>query len=390
MIHEQQSLPTHATPRSHAPAASAVDESLHLAMVAWMVAGIQTHYQNVRPVAEQTADVSVIPIEIRPWKPDGVIERLPVLPQRLRSTMRTFERTLPLYRVGSMNVVWTQSLVPLAPFLFTRAALSRIPVVFDADSTPRLLASFGAQYAEQVSGPTLKRRIVDGVLAAAARRCAAIVCWSSWAARSFVDDYAVPEDHIHVIPPGVDVNTWARPTDVERRGPTTRLLFVGADFERKGGDLLLDIWRRHFRERSELHLVTRAAVAPEPGLFIYRDLMPNDPGLLKLYHTCDALVLPTRGDCFSLASIEAMAASLPVITTAVGGIPEILRDGVTGYLIPPNDGAALYSALASLIEDDERAATMGRAGREVAVQRFDAARNAQQLIALLRSAAAHV
>lgn len=365
-----------------------VNSRLYVAMVAWMVAGIRTHYENVRPVIASAADVELCPVEVHPWRHEGAIERLPLLPTRLKSTARAFTGTAPLFTLAHpLDVIWTQTLTPLAPFLLTRAAAGHIPVVYDADSTPRLLASFGAQYAEQVAGPSFKRRAVDALHGIVARRCARVVCWSEWAARSFERDYGVVRERISIIPPGVDVTLWAPSATTRPPAQPVRLLFVGGDFTRKGGDLLLDVWRRHLAERCELHLVTHDAVPAQPGVHVYHDFGPNDPALRHLYHTCHALVLPTRGDCFSLASIEAMAAGLPVVATRVGGIAEIIEDGVTGQLIAPNDGAALRAAIALLVDDPDARERMGNAGRAAAAARFDARSNAQRLLNLLRDVA---
>jgi glycosyltransferase involved in cell wall biosynthesis len=63
------------------------------------------------------------------------------------------------------------------------------------------------------------------------------------------------------------------------------------------------------------------------------------------------------------AILEAMSAGLPVVATRVGGIPRLVRDGVTGLLIPPGDDHALTDALRTLLRDPERAREMGKAGR---------------------------
>ncbi|HLJ80389.1 MAG TPA: glycosyltransferase family 4 protein [Ktedonobacterales bacterium] len=363
------------------------ERPLRLSMVAWIVAGIRTHYENVVRVARETPDVVLTPVEIDPWHDDGRIEKLSILPKRARGSLRTYLSTVPLYRQPLPDVVWTQTITPITPYLATRARWRRVPVVCDADSTPHLLASFGEHYADQVAGPPTKRRMVDAVFGAGARSCARVVCWSEWAARSFVDVYGVRREQIRILPPGVDVIAWERPNGERVESERVRLLFVGADFVRKGGDLLLDVWRGHFRESCDLHLVTREPIAEEPGLYVHSNLTPNDPRLLGLYHTSDALVLPTRSDCFSLASIEALAAGLPVITTPVGGIPEIIADGVTGLLVRPDDGEALRAAIEALTADASRRERMGMAGRMVAVGRFSAERNAGRLLDLLREAA---
>ena len=128
---------------------------------------------------------------------------------------------------------------------------------------------------------------------------------------------------------------------LERRrvpGEPVRLLFVGGDFARKGGDLLLEVFEQQFAGMCELHLVTRSEIRPRPGVRIYNDLSPMIRAFAHSYAAADIFVLPTVADCFSLASLEAMASGLPVISTAVGGIPEIIAHGKSGYVINPRDG----------------------------------------------------
>lgn len=216
-----------------------------------------------------------------------------------------------------------------------------------------------------------------------ARLC---VGWSNWARRSFVTDYGVPEDRTRVVAPGVDLTLWRLPT----RNSTTglpRLLFVGGDFERKGGKLLLEVYRQHFRNRCELDLVTRENVPEEPGVRVHRGLTAGSAPLLELYRNASVFVLPTHGDCFSIASIEAMAVGLPVVVTSVGGISDIVEQDRSGFLIEPRDGASLRGALEALVGDAGKRAAFGARGRELVEQRFDAEKTAQRLLELMSEAA---
>jgi glycosyltransferase involved in cell wall biosynthesis len=95
-------------------------------------------------------------------------------------------------------------------------------------------------------------------------------------------------------------------------------------------------------------------------------------------------VLPTLADCFGVASIEAMATGLPVITTTVGGVPDIVEDGQHGFLIAPQDDAALATGLDRLLADAALRQTMGERARARVLERFDARKNAEQLIALMK------
>jgi glycosyltransferase involved in cell wall biosynthesis len=164
-----------------------------------------------------------------------------------------------------------------------------------------------------------------------------------------------------------------------------KILFVGGDFERKGGRLLLD-WFAHdpVARRCELHIVTREDVAAADRVFVYRDLPNNGDQLRQLARSCDIFALPTYADCHSLASLEAMASGLPVIATNVGGIPEIVVEGVTGYVIEPGDAHALGDRLRALIEDGDARARMSAAARVRAERSFDARTNVGLVVAQLR------
>jgi glycosyltransferase involved in cell wall biosynthesis len=91
----------------------------------------------------------------------------------------------------------------------------------------------------------------------------------------------------------------------------------------------------------------------------------------SLYRSSAMLVLPSVcEEPFGMPLVEAMASGLPVVATRVGGIPEVVEDGVTGLLVPPEDPVALAEAIARLLDDREYAAALGAAGRRRAEERF--------------------
>jgi glycosyltransferase involved in cell wall biosynthesis len=81
-------------------------------------------------------------------------------------------------------------------------------------------------------------------------------------------------------------------------------------------------------------------------------------------------VLPSRSEGFSNAIIEAMAVSLPVVATNVGGNAEAVKDGFTGFLVPPDDPAALAAAISRLLSDPSQAKAMGAAGKAIVAENF--------------------
>jgi glycosyltransferase involved in cell wall biosynthesis len=100
------------------------------------------------------------------------------------------------------------------------------------------------------------------------------------------------------------------------------------------------------------------------------------------------LLLPSREEPFGRALIEAMALEVPVVATSVGGPPEIVEDGREGYLVAPDDPAAWASAVRRIVEHPERAAAMGRAGREHARRDFGPEPHARAIVDVYRRVAA--
>ncbi len=110
------------------------------------------------------------------------------------------------------------------------------------------------------------------------------------------------------------------------------------------------------------------------------------PEVVKLYRRASVFVLPCvvadDGDRDGIPNVilEAMAMGLPVVSTPVSGIPEVVRDGATGLLVPPADAAALADAIATLIADPERGRRLGRAGHRFVDSNFEIAKNADRLL----------
>jgi glycosyltransferase involved in cell wall biosynthesis len=90
-----------------------------------------------------------------------------------------------------------------------------------------------------------------------------------------------------------------------------------------------------------------------------------------ILNASDLFVLSSRWEGNPLSVMEAMAAGLPVVSTAVGGVPELVREGETGLLVPSGDAAALARALQALVDDPARREAMGAAARQHAIAHFD-------------------
>jgi glycosyltransferase involved in cell wall biosynthesis len=180
---------------------------------------------------------------------------------------------------------------------------------------------------------------------------------------------------------------WKVPQHAVVIGTATRLARI------KGVDVLLDAWRLLEREESEAYLVI-AGDGPDAQALRARALTLHDPNRVRflglrrdmhrVYHAFDVFVLGSRLEAISLAVLEAMASGLPVVATKTGGIPEVVVDGRTGLLVPPEHPSALARALREVIADRSRRIAMGSAGRARYEAAFTVNRELADWIAIYR------
>jgi glycosyltransferase involved in cell wall biosynthesis len=318
-------------------------------------------------------------IDVGYWRQDGIAERLPLLPHRVTGTLRGFLEVQSALRQGPFDAV---AFVTHNPAVLGQRIRRKTPTLIWTDVTPALLDAQAQQYAHPVNTASPIRALKHALVRRTFQRASLCIGWSEWARRSFAMDYHIPDAATRVLPPGIDLSRWTFPLrDSSCRRP--RLLFVGRHFVRKGGDLLLEIFRTRLRGRADLDIVTGDDVANEEGVRVHRNISSGSSALVNLYRRATVFVLPTRGDCFSMASLEAMAMGLPVVVSAVGGIPEIVAPGDTGFIVAPGDGHGLGDALEAFVSDPQRSTAMGLRGRARVEERFDAKKTAERLGSLL-------
>jgi glycosyltransferase involved in cell wall biosynthesis len=253
--------------------------------------------------------------------------------------------------------------------------MKRTPAIVSLDCTQHL-ASLEA--ASRLGRASYRANIVhDGHVFRAA---AAIVSTSEWAARDLAAGYPDCASKVCVLPFPVDVDAFSGDWIDERAsraraaiGYRPRVLFMGGDFPRKGGPDLLDAWREGgFAGRADLDIVTDwpfSAKAVPPGATVITGIAPYTPRWLELWRRADLFVMPARHEAFGIVYEEAGASGIPAIGSNINAIPEILRDGGTGFLVPPGNREALVHALRTLVESSVLRERMGRAARQYVMQR---------------------
>jgi glycosyltransferase involved in cell wall biosynthesis len=207
------------------------------------------------------------------------------------------------------------------------------------------------------------------------------IAWTDTIARRIHE--IQPRAKVTTLHPGLDLEAF-RPTPRTDGGPL-RVLFIGGRWEAKGGPDLLAAVGPRLGKGVELDVVTEAELEPREGLRVHQ-AQPGSTLVQDLFSRADLLCLPTLIDAVPFVVLEAMASGVPVVSTRVGSIPELLGDG--GLTVEAGDRAALDEALGTLLEDPARRRTMGEAGRARAEAHYDARVNTPRLIELLREVAA--
>lgn len=227
------------------------------------------------------------------------------------------------------------------------------------------------------------------------RRAAFTVAISAFG-RSQICRFADPADwdRIRVVHCGIEPGRFASLRPLPEGGP--HLVAIGRLAEEKGFLVLLDALARARRERPDLRLTLVGDGPMRPAIEAARARLGLDDhvvlagwrdeaGVREALAEATALVVPSFAEGLPVVIMEAMAAGRPVIATFVAGIPELVRPGATGWLVPAGDADALASSLVALADTPrERLVAMGRAGRERALARHDIDRSAAELAARFR------
>lgn len=189
--------------------------------------------------------------------------------------------------------------------------------------------------------------------------------------------------HTEIIPYPIDTVQFS-PGDGLADPPL--VLFVGRVETRKGVDVLMRAIPLVLAKRPECEFVFAGCVGDDVLGKVEKSqalkLLGVRPhhGLPGLYQRASVFVAPSLWDNSPNTIYEAMACGTPVVASRVGGIPELVDDGVTGLLVPPRDERALADAIVALLDDPVRRARMGQCGREKAVARYSVDKIAAQTL----------
>ena len=226
--------------------------------------------------------------------------------------------------------------------------------------------------------------------------CDAVVAVSQEMKRDILKFYDIPPDAVHVIHNGVDPEKYhprdGTPSLAKFRIRKPFVFFCGRLSRQKGIFDLVEAFD-DLPKGTQLVLATGKPDTPElvgelrDGIGGRKDIvwiheMLEDPDLVNLYNEASVFACPSIYEPFGIINLEAMACETPVVACAVGGIKEVVVDGETGFLVPPEDPDKLAAAISKVLDDPQLAARMGKAGRSRVLEQFTWDRIAEKTISM--------
>lgn len=254
------------------------------------------------------------------------------------------------------------------------ALVSRQPTIGMINDDNNLNAGLSAWFQRKCSFKQLFFKQLEGI---SARRHRLIISNSDYLTKQLGQAYQLPDKRIKRLYKAIDLNETSFQVTRAFNNPI-RILFVKADYMRGGLDTLADA----LKQLSQFSFVL-TVIGPEkrfspPITSLYQSvanvqlhlLNEQPPSVVRTHlQTNDIFCVPSRREALGVANIEALAAGIPVVATNVGGIPEVMDDGNNGWLVPPNNPAALAEAIQTCMTDATQRREKRENGRKF-VQKF--------------------
>jgi len=250
-----------------------------------------------------------------------------------------------------------------------------IPMIHVSDATVPLMSNYYGEFARLRKSVADSAWQLDIQSVLNAREC---LYSTEWASQSAIRDYKADRSRVHTISWGANIEH--RPAlQPDPPEDLCHLVFIGVDWERKGGQIAVDTVnlmasRGH---RVMLHIIGASPTIPKSDAITVHGFIDKrtEEGRAKfdtIMRQAALLFVPTRQDCSPMIFPEANAYGIPVITTSTGGVPYVVEEGVNGFLLPPEAPPEAYSNIIwSIWSDQERYKRLRRSSQARFEQRLN-------------------
>jgi glycosyltransferase involved in cell wall biosynthesis len=344
----------------------------HIDFALIILTGNITRYKIIRPLVERDPSIVARWYPIRTWF-DG--DPLRILPGAVRVRLRHFLDSLPAYMNTPADAIIMHAFETYYLYPAIQQLLGRKSILIN-----------------NPDGDELRKH--SWLHRFAVKHTDLFIPWSNWGAQILKQEFPeIPDEKIVVLHPGINLAEWPMRTPGT---PSQRfkILFVGGDFLRKGGDTLLDAFENQLQDTCDLTIATQSANLPTPirdriaqmqHVTLHLDLTSNSPMIKQIYRETDCFVMPTKEDSSSWVAIEALATGIPVIISNSGGIPDIVIDGETGFIVQPSDPTAIVAAVRRIQYDPELTNRLIRQGRSHIEAHFNAEKNTEYFMSIVKA-----
>jgi glycosyltransferase involved in cell wall biosynthesis len=239
---------------------------------------------------------------------------------------------------------------------------TNIPIVLLGDATYESLCNYYPMFSNLTKR---SREELDIVESLALQKASLAIYASQWAANSAIGYYHTDPNKVHVVPSGANFVRYPAREIVQQRKRTNRcrLLFIGANWQRKGGEIAFETLLKLEEIGIQTELIVCGCNPPQEFVHERMKIIPflnkanevEAKQFEELFLTSDFLLLPTRSECYGMVFCEANAYGLPVIATNTGGVSSIVRDSENGFMLPFDATGEEYArVIANIYHDEQR------------------------------------
>ena len=250
----------------------------------------------------------------------------------------------------------------------------KVPIIYTTDATFKSMENYYDNWTNLnkisvISGNFIEQRAISN--------SDRIFCPSAWAANSVIEDYKTQRNKVSIIQSGANFDdsdiSATEQIFIEKDLSRCRLLFIGVDWQRKGGEIAFDTLNHLLAANIPAQLTIVGCEPPKKFLHekvtvikkLRKSIAEEKKKLITLYKQSNFFLLPARAEASGLVFSEAAAFGLPVITTDTGGITSIVRQGINGYTLSPSATAISYAKLIEKIfNDPTQYKNLARAARQ--------------------------